>query len=96
MPLRESKSIKVTMIVEVDGHTLRFEESGKATGARYHGEEPPASFRNSVLEANIRAAFAECVARATLSVGTFLIRAYPVHGDARTKVSREARPAVHS
>lgn len=78
MPFYDRLQTKVTLIVEVDGHVLTFEETGKATGARYHGEPPPSSHASEVLEANIRGAVDTCIARAAKRSDTFLSRAYPV------------------
>ncbi len=40
MPANESVPVKATLIVEVDGHVLRFEHPGRAWGVRCYGEDP--------------------------------------------------------
>lgn len=85
MPMRECLPVTVTLLVEVDGHRLTFEETGDATGPRWHGEDPHVSAYSTkpgdTLEANIRGTVDTCTARAARRAETFLRRAYPVHGD---------------
>lgn len=78
MPMYESRPVSVTLIIEVDGHTLTFEATRKATGARYHGKEPPTGYTvQDSLESNIRGAVDTCITDITSRSGTFLARAYP-------------------
>ena len=85
MPTLEHLPVKVTLIVEVDGHTLTFEETGKVMGARYHGADPRAAGRgystSDTLESGIRGAVDTCAARAIKRAEAFLCNAYPVCGD---------------
>jgi len=77
MPALEALPVTVQITVQVDGHTLTFEETGKATGARYHGTEPPRNFSNSVLELNVQGTVDTCIARATKHALAFVANAYP-------------------
>ena len=80
MPLHESTELRVRVTVEVDGHTLEFEEVGAARGARYHGK---GGENWSVLEHSIRTNTAEMLAKATERTAAFLVNAYPLAGDDR-------------
>ena len=81
----EHLPVKVTLIVEVDGHTLTFEETGKVMGARYHGADPRAAGRgystSDTLESGIRGAVGTLIAGVAERSETFLCNAYPVCGD---------------
>jgi hypothetical protein len=81
MPMLEHQSIKVTLTVEVDGHTLTFTETGKAIGARYHGADPRVAGYSSgdSLESKIRTTVEECVTEVGDKAEMFLSRAYLTH-----------------
>lgn len=86
MPLNEHLPVKVTIVVEVDGHTLRFEEIGDARGSRHHGRDPRsegyAAKPSDTLEQSVRGCVDTGIARATQRAMKLVTRAYPVHGDA--------------
>jgi hypothetical protein len=78
----ERVDVNVRILVEVDGHLLRFEQDGKATGARYHGEVvTPLSFALGELERGIRGTVDTCIARATKDATTACARLYPLAED---------------
>lgn len=79
-PPYESQPVKVTLTVEVDGHVLKFEETGNATGTRYHGADlRDTSYSTSdTLESGIRNTVEECVTEVGDRAEQFLARAYPV------------------
>jgi hypothetical protein len=86
MPLRESMSATVTLIIEVDGHTLTFAEvAPRVAGARYHGADPdPAGLGFSVgntLENSIRERVDECIDVAASRAREALKRLYPITGE---------------
>ena len=84
MTAYEHLPVKVTLVVEVDGHTLTFEEMGKVNGARYHGADPQHGYSTSdTLESDIRGTVDTCAARAIKRAEAFLCNAYPVCGDDR-------------
>lgn len=80
MPMNEHLPVKVVLIVEVDGHVLTFEESGRVVGARYHGTDPRTKgFATSdTLESGVRGTVDTCTARAVKRAVQFVARAYPV------------------
>jgi len=92
MPMFESHPIKVTLTVEVDGHTLTFTETGKAIGARYHGADPRIAGYLLVdsLESKIRTTVEECVTEVSDKAEMFLSRAYLTHEDATAGQSPDA------
>jgi len=75
--MHEQLSVKVTLIVEVDGHTLTFEKSGAVTG-REHGYST-----GDTVESGIRGAVDTLVAGVAKRSESFLRNAYPVCGDDR-------------
>lgn len=77
MSYYESLPVKVTLTIEVDGHVFTFDETGKATGARYGGETPPHGYGDSVLEANVRGTVDTCTARAAKRAELLFTRVYP-------------------
>lgn len=83
MPMREHATVTATLVIEVDGHRLEFTQTVEASGARYHGDPPPASFRDAVLEANIQSAagigIGNVVERSAVAVG----RLYPADESAK-------------
>lgn len=81
MPERESLAVTVRITVEVDGHTLNFEESGVASGGRYHGEDPRVFgyASSNTLESNVRGTVDTCIARATKRATAFVENAYPTY-----------------
>jgi len=83
MPLYEHLPVKVTVIVEVDGHTLRFEETGKALGGRFHGADPgKIRYKTTeTLEHVLRETVAGCVEKARRRLASFLQRAYPIYAE---------------
>lgn len=81
MPLRESVPVTVTLIVEVDGHRLTFEETGRASGARYHGAATTREYLNEVLEQNVRGTVDTCAARVQKRAEQLVARMYPVAAD---------------
>ena len=86
MPKREYLPVKVTLIVEVDGHALTFTEKGEATGARYHGEDNRGFgglATGAVLESDIRGWVDTCIGRAHERASKLLQRAYPIYSDKR-------------
>lgn len=78
MPMHESLPVKVTLTVEVDGHVLTFDQTGKATGARYHGEAPPQHYADATIEGNVRAAVDTCAVTALRQANELIRRMYPV------------------
>ena len=80
MPLYEHLPVKVTVVIEIDGHTLNFEEVGEAKGARYHGADPRDNGYSSsdTLESSIRALVAANIARAAERANQFIAGVYPV------------------
>ena len=85
MPLHEYRPVKITLTVEVDGHTLTFEEMGKVAGARYNGVDPReyGYSTSDTLESGIRGTVDTCIAAASKRSEAFLRNAYPVCGDDR-------------
>jgi hypothetical protein len=84
MPMYEHQGVKVTLVVEVDGHRLAFEQTGKATGARYHGADPQHGYDvTDTLEYCIRDAVTQAADRVVGRARTFLARAYPICTDNR-------------
>lgn len=86
MPARESLPVKVTLIVEVDGHTLTFTEKGEANGARYHGKDNRGIgglATGTALESDIRGWVDTCVQQAHARALLLLQRAYPIYSDTR-------------
>jgi len=83
MPTLEHLPVTVNLTVEVDGHTLSFEERGKVMGARYHGADPRETgyASSDTLESSIRGTVDTCVAGAIKRAEAFLRNAYPVCGD---------------
>jgi hypothetical protein len=84
MPLYESMSATVTLIVEVDGHWLTFEETAnRVAGARYHGADPRKTgyATSDTLESSIRDRVDECIDKAAGRAQESLKRLYPVHTD---------------
>lgn len=80
MPLYEHKTVKVTLIVEVDGHTLTFEETGNAKGSRYNGADPRETgySTDDTLEKSVRGTVDSYASNAARRANTFLARAYPI------------------
>lgn len=83
MPMREHATITATLVIEVDGHRLEFVQTMEASGARYQGDPPPDAFRDSVLEANIRAGATISVGRVVQRADVAVGRLYPVDPSAR-------------
>lgn len=86
MPMIEHVPIAVRLTVEVDGHTLVFEEKAEPRGARYHGKQPPSSFMRSELERTIRTAVSMAALKAMSRNTETMIRLYPLcddHADLR-------------
>ena len=83
MPLLENLPVRVTLTVNLDGHTLTFEETGKVAGARYHGADPREHgySTSDTLESGIRGTVDTCAARAIKRAEAFLCNAYPVCGN---------------
>jgi len=82
MPALEHLTVKVTLTVEVDGHTLTFAETEGAKGPRCHGFDPPHSYSTSdTLEGDIRGTVDDCADQVARRAGVFLRAAYPVCGD---------------
>lgn len=86
MPKRENMSAKVTLIIEVDGHRLTFEEDiRQIAGARYHGVDPdPANLgftTKDTLEHDLRRRVAAAIRVQAGRCEEFLRRAYPIHTD---------------
>jgi len=81
--MTEQLPVTVTLIVEVDGHTLTFEKSGAVTGARYHGADPREHGYSTgdTVESGIRGAVDTLVAGVAKRSESFLRNAYPVCGD---------------
>ena len=78
MPIYESMPVTVRLITEVDGHVLTFEETGKATGGRYHGADPAPYTAAETLESRVRGTADTNIARATAKAMRALSRLYPV------------------
>lgn len=80
MPSNESVLVKVTLLVEVDGHALRFVEEGRAWGARFYGRDPEkAGFpKGSSLEDAICITADTCFTGVTREAETMLGHMYPV------------------
>jgi hypothetical protein len=74
----ETRPVTVTLTVQVDGHELVFTESGKASGAFYHGEKPPHDY-NEIMEKAIRGTVDTLTERVSRKSAGFIARAYPVH-----------------
>lgn len=92
MPERESLPVRIRLVIEVDGHTLTYEETGKATGGRYHGGPVSRGFDSSVLEREVRGTADTCIARATKRATETLRRLYPLqHDDVRVYVDPPPR-----
>ena len=83
MPTLEHLPVKVTLTVEVDGHTLTFEEIGKVMGARYYGADPREHgyYLSEALESGIQGTVDTLIVRAAKRSAVFLRNAYPVHDD---------------
>ena len=79
MPTLEFLPVKVTLTVEVDGHTLTFENMGKVNGARYYGADPRKHgySTSDTLEGGIRTAVDTCAAEVVKRSEVFLRAAYP-------------------
>lgn len=88
MPNHEHVTVTATLVIEVDGHCLVFVQDQKATGSRYQGDPPPPGYEGNVLEANIRAAYASAVSRATQRADVAVGRLYPAADSARGKLPR--------
>lgn len=80
MPKNENLPVEVTLTVKVDGHTLVFTQTGRATGGRFYGADPRAMGYSSdvSLENSIRDNVGDCIEVAAESAVIFLERAYPV------------------
>ncbi len=83
MPTLEHLPVKVTLTVEVDGHTLTFEKTGEARGARYYGADPRKHryASSETLESVIRGAVDTLTAGVAKRSAAFLHNAYPVCSD---------------
>ena len=83
MPLLEHLPVKVTLTVEVDGHTLTFEETGEVDGGRYNGADPRQRgyWISDTLELGIRDTVHTLTARVAKRSEAFLRNAYPACGD---------------
>jgi hypothetical protein len=79
----ESVPVRVLLVVEVDGHALRFEETGRAWGQRYHGEDPTkhGGAKGSSLEDSICITVDQVLANAGRRAEHLLSQMYPVHLD---------------
>ncbi len=81
MPMIESTPIRVTITVEVDGHTFVFpQEKPRIRGARYDGRDPSEDgySRLDSLEHRIRTAVDDCMGDAVEHTRRFIATAYPV------------------
>jgi hypothetical protein len=87
MPNHEYVTVAAQLIIEVDGHTFRFEQTVSTAGGRYHGDMPPEAFANSVLEAGICEAGRLAVSRIGQRADVALGRLYPVSPGATAKIS---------
>ncbi len=90
MAFYENLPVKVTLTVEIDGHTLTFDGSGDARGARYHGTDPRENgyVASDTLESSIRAAVVAGSARAADAASELVARMYPVVDSEPVGVSR--------
>lgn len=82
MVMYEHNPVKVTLLVEVDGHTLRFEENGTAKGGRWKGANPRdshfAAEPGNTLEASVRGCVDTQAAKAVKRANEFVANAFPV------------------
>ena len=95
MPSYESLPLTVVLRIEVDGHILRFAETGKATGARYHGADPAVSgvYRTEeTLENSIRLGVEAALTSATARADLLLTRMYPVSTDRDEPQDKDPQP----
>lgn len=82
MPAHEYTDAKVTLTVEVDGHTLTFTETRKVRGARYHGQPlGPFGAPTTCFEHNVRVETARATSDAMKQAGELVRRMYPLVTD---------------
>lgn len=84
MPMHESLTAKVSLIVEIDGHRLVFEEDiRRIAGVRYHGADPRQTgySTSDTLESESRRLVHNATQKAAARSTEFLRRAYPIHTD---------------
>ena len=75
----EHLTVKVTLTVEVDGHTLTFEETEEVEGPHLGGLRPPLGYSDGdTLESNIRGTIDTCGDEAAKRSVAFLSGDYPV------------------
>lgn len=82
MPAFEYTDAKVTLTVEVDGHTIAFTETRRVRGCRYYGKPlGPFIAPTTCFEHNVRAESASATSDVMRRAGDLLQRMYPSAGD---------------